>query len=79
MSQCEDPLLRADVTKLSEALRYSALISGDALAETEGELEEYMGELQKAVSEQEFSAARALCQRAMDVLAERNRLCKLNK
>lgn len=79
VSQCEDPQLRADVTKLSEALRYSDPVSSDALAEIEGELEEYMGELQKAVSERELSAARALCQRTMDVLTERNQLCQLNK
>lgn len=79
VSQCEEPQLKADVSRLSEALQYSDPVSSEALREIEQELREYIGELQKAVSEQQVPAARTLCQRTMDVLAERNRLCKLNK
>lgn len=79
VSQCEEPQLKADVSRLSEALQYSDPVSSEALGEIEQELREYVGELQKAVSEQQVPAARTLCQRTMDVLAERNRLCKLNK
>lgn len=79
VSQCEEPQLKADVSRLSEALQYSDPVSSEALGEIEQELREYIGELQKAVSEQQVPAARTLCQRTMDVLAERNRLCKLNK
>lgn len=77
--QCEDAQLRADVSRLSEALQYSDPVSSEALAEIEQELAENVSELQKAVMEGEASAARALCQRTMNVLAERNRLCKQNK
>ena len=79
VSQCEEPQLKADVSRLSEALQYSDPVSSEALGEIEQELREYIGELQKAVSERQVPAARTLCQRTMDVLAERNRLCKLNK
>lgn len=79
VSQCGDPSLRAELEKLSEALRYSDPVSSDALVEIEAELKGLLDEAQKAIVEQEYEAAGTLCRQAMGVLNERNRLCKLNK
>lgn len=79
VSQCGDPMLRAELEKLSEALRYSDPVSSDALMEIEAELKGLLDEAQKAIVEQEYEAAGTLCRQAMGVLNERNRLCKLNK
>lgn len=79
VTQCEDAALQSKLRQLSEALQYSDPVSNNAIASIESNLTELLNELQKAVVEQEYSAATALCTKAMDVLAERNRLCKLNK
>lgn len=79
VSQCGDPALRAELEKLSEALRYSDPVSSDAVTEAEAELKGLLDELQKAVVEQAYGAAGTLCRQAAAVLGERNRLCKLNK
>ena len=79
VSQCGDPALRAELEKLSEALRYSDPVSSDAVTEAEAELKGLLDELQKAVVEQAYGAAGTLCRQAAAVLGERNRPCKLNK
>lgn len=77
--QCADTEISEDVSRLSEALRYSDPVSSQALAEIEKELESLIDELQKAAMEQDFPAAHELCRKALLTLEERNRLCKLNK
>lgn len=79
VGQCEDAAMKQQLNRLAEALQYSDPVTVEATAAMEHELAELMEELQKAVVEQEFSAAAVLCQKSMDMLAERNRLCKLNK
>ncbi len=71
--------VREDVAKLAEALRYSDPVSHETLAEIEAELSANVNELQVAVTAGDNAAVRALCRKAGATLAERNRLCKLNK
>lgn len=77
--QCGSGNLAAEVQKLAEALRYSDPVSSPALAEIEAELRGLLEELQKAAADRDERAAGALCRRAMEILNERNRLCKLHK
>ena len=77
--QCEMPQALPELNKLSEALRFSDPVSSPALEETEAELTTCLDELQRAVVESDCSGALGLCKRASSILAERNRLCKLNK
>ena len=79
VGMCADKTLAAELEKLSDALRYSDPVSSEALEESEAELKGLLDELQKAVVEQSYEDGAVLCQRAMAVLGERNRLCKLNK
>ena len=69
----------AAVKEFSEELRYSDPVSSDALGEIEADLSAVVDELQQAVVEGDGAAIRQLCRKARAVLAERNRLCKLNK
>ena len=78
-SQCDNPDAAAAVKKLAEELRYSDPVSSDALAEIERDLAAVADELQAAVVDGDSDSIRQLCRKASAVLAERNRLCKLNK
>lgn len=73
--QCDEAALKA----LAEELRYSDPVSADALAEIERDLAAIVDVLQSAVIDGDTAAVQQLCRRASAILAERNRLCKLNK
>lgn len=77
--QCDDPDAASAVKKFAEELRYSDPVSSDALAEIERDLSAAVDELQSAVIDGDSTAVRQLCRKASAILAERNRLCKLNK
>lgn len=70
-----DPALK----KLADELRYSDPVSSDALEEIEADLSAAVDELQAAVVDDDSTAVSQLCRKASGILAERNRLCKLNK
>lgn len=74
-AQCEEPAIQ----KLAEEFRYSDPVSSEAIAEAEADLVAVVDELQKAVVDEDAQAIRQLCRRCGALLAERNRLCKLNK
>ena len=68
----------ADCQNLLGAWMNSDPVSSDSLKDIERELYFYIEELQKAVVENDANAIE-LCKKTKSVLAERNRLCKLNK
>ena len=69
----------AGIKALAEELRYSDPVSNDAIAEAEADLAAVVDELQAAYVEDDSEAVAKLCCKASALLAERNRLCKLNK
>lgn len=77
--QCSDDDTKVALEKLADTLRYSDPVSNDATVDVEATLTAYLDELQTAVMEGDCESARALCTKAEVTLAERNRLCKLNK
>lgn len=77
-TQCDDADA-AEVRKFAEELRYSDPVSSDALAEIEADLCAVVEELQAAVVDGDSNVISPLCRKASALLAERNRLCKLNK
>ena len=77
--QCDDASAKAELQKLSDALRFSDPVSSDATAEKEAELKRLLDELQTALVDGDFAGIGGLCKQAQNVLAERNRICKLNK
>ena len=74
-TQCAAPELR----QFAEDIRYSDPVSSDALTDIEQELAAAVEELQAAVVDGDSESVAQLCRKASAVLAERNRLCKLNK
>lgn len=79
MTQCEDSSVAIAVKKFAEELRYSDPVSGPALAEAEADLSAAIDNLQQAIADGDTVAILALCKQGQLLLAERNRLCKLNK
>lgn len=77
--QCDDVAAKAELQKLSDALRFSDSVSSNATFESETELKQLMEELQNAMLDGDTSGISGLCKQAQNVLAERNRICKLNK
>jgi len=78
-SQCDNPDAAAAVKQFAEEMRYSDPVSSEALSEIEADLSAVVDELQAAIVEVDSAATKQLCRKASAVLAERNRLCKLNK
>lgn len=74
-AQSEDTAIKA----LAEEFRYSDPVSSDAIADAETDLAAAVDELQTAYVDGDSEAVAKLCRRASALLAERNRLCKLNK
>lgn len=74
-----DSGVSAQLAELSDAFRFSDPVSSDATVPLEKELAVMVDELQTAVSDGDDAAAAALCRRCSATLAERNRVCKLNK
>lgn len=69
----------AEIKALAEEFRYSDPVSNNAVAEAEADLAAVVDELQAAYVDGDNDAMAQLCRKASALLAERNRLCKLNK
>lgn len=78
-AQTDDSTLKAELQKLSDELRFSDPVSSEATADSEAELSSLLDELQRALLDNDAAGASGLCKKARAVLAERNRICKLNK
>ena len=78
-SQCENTETKKALDAFAEALRFSDPVSSDALTDIEENLTGLVEELGNAVLDKDFEAARSLCAKASTLLADRNRMCKLNK
>lgn len=78
-SQCNDPGVSDALKKLADEFRYSDPVSSESLGPVEQELEGLVEKLQMAVSSGNKDETLRLCNETSRVLAERNRLCKLNK
>ena len=78
-AQCDSEAAAAAVSRLAEELRFSDPVSCDALVDAESELSACIDTLQQAVVDGSEEDILTLCRRTSAALAERNRLCKLNK
>lgn len=74
-SQTDDIAIKA----LAEEFRYSDPVSSETIADAEADLAAAVDELQAAYVDGDSKAVAKLCRKASALLAERNRLCKLNK
>lgn len=69
----------ASIKALADEFRYSDPVSNDAMAEAEADLVSAVDELQSAVVDGDTAVSEQLCRKVSALLAERNRICKLNK
>ncbi len=79
VSQCEDPETKKDLRAFADALRYSDPVSSETVAAAEADLSAVVEELGSAVTDKDYAATKTLCARASALLADRNRLCRVNK
>ena len=77
--QCGEATAKEALSKLAEALRFSDPVSSDATIALEDDLASYVDELQVALTEGDYVNVSALSEKAMQVLAQRNQLCKGSK
>lgn len=68
-----------EIKALAEEFRYSDPVSNDAIMAAETDLAAAVNELQIAFVDGDSEAVALLCRKTTMLLAERNRLCKLNK
>ena len=79
VAQCGDEQAKNELKKLADSLNYCDPVSGEATAEAETELNALLQEIQRAIVDEDNESVVTLCKKASAALAERNRLCKLNK
>ena len=79
VAQCTDDEAKKELKKLSDMLNYCDPVSNDATVAAETELKAVMDEIQQAIVDDDVTSVVLLCKKAEAILAERNRLCKLNK
>ena len=79
ISQIASQTDNAAIKALAEEFRYSDPVSNDAIADAEADLAAAVDQLQAAFVDGDQDAMVQLCRKATALLAERNRLCKLNK
>lgn len=79
LAQCSDATAAEALRAFAEELRYSDPVSCDAIAQTETALSDAVDALQAGVTEGNTDQILTACRQASALLAERNRLCKLNK
>ena len=69
----------AEIKALADEFRYSDPVSSEAIADAEADLVAAVDELQTAYVDGDNEGMAQLCRKTSALLAERNRLCKLNK
>ncbi len=77
--KCVDAETKKALVKLADALRFSDPVTNAATKEKEAELAAVVDEIGERLSRGENEGVISLCEKAEEILAERNRLCKLNK
>lgn len=78
-SQCDDAETKKVLSKLADSFRFSDPVSSDALADVEASLKAMLDELQSAILEKDYAAAKTLSTKIEAALADRNHLCRLSK
>ena len=79
VGQCSDEDLKKTLQKIADELRFSDPVTSDATASIEAEMRSQLADIQQAVIEGDTEGAKTLCRKMMGNLAERNRVCSVNK
>lgn len=79
LAQCTDEDMKQTVKKIADELRFSDPVSSEATAELEEDMRSQMKDIQQAIGEGDSVSAKTLCGKLLGSLAERNRVCSVNK
>lgn len=79
VGQCSDEGLKPVLQKLADDFRYSDPVSSNETAELEDDMREQLRNIQQSLAEGDTDSADKLCSKLSSTLAERNRLCSVNK
>lgn len=79
VAQAQVPEIKAQVTKVYEAIRYSDPMSNDALAGAETQITLKFNELQNAVAENDATKVQTISNELLILIKDRNSKCKLLK
>ena len=79
VSQAQVPEIKAQVTKVYEAIRYSDPMSNDALAGAETQITLKFNELQGAVAKNDATKVQTISNELLILIKDRNTKCKLVK
>lgn len=79
VNQCADPDLKKTMTKLAEKFRYSDPVSSEKTAAMETAMKEQIEVIRKSLTAGETDKARQECEKLLQALNERNRVCKASK
>jgi len=79
LGQTKDSRLCAALKAFADNLRYSDPVSNDTTRELESNLLVCLDDMEKALVDGDAACVMELCRKAEAALAERNRLCRLNK
>lgn len=77
--QAQGEAVQEQLRKLADDFRFSDPVSSEATFPLESELRACMDNLERALTDGDMDGVAKLCAKAAALLAERNRLCKLNK
>ena len=78
-SSCKGTEAESAVTSLAEELRYSDIVSSESTEALEDELGTQAQGIEQAIVDGDYESVKALCRKMSITLAERNRICKLEK
>ena len=79
VGQCNDADLKKTIQNMADEFKFSDPVSSEQTKDMEQELQSQMNEIQKAVVDGDSVSAKTLCSKILGSLAERNRICALNK
>ena len=79
VGQCNDADLKKTIQNVADEFKFSDPVSSEQTKDMEQELQSQMNEIQKAVVDGDSASAKTLCSKILGSLAERNRICALNK
>ena len=77
--QCADEELRPALQKLADEFRYSDPVSSEQTQGLEEDMRSRLGDIEQALMDGDADGVKRLCARLTAALAERNRVCSVNK
>ena len=79
VGQCNNEEMKKSLQKLADEFRYSDPLTSEKTEELEVDMHNRIGDLQQAITDGDIEGAQTLCEKLLECLRERNRICAVNK